>query len=122
MLLTGAIRPITRPLAPLFDKIVAADLAVDERGRCTGFLAAPPLVGESRPAWLRHYASLHGDRPGRGLTRTPTATPTCRCCSAVGNAVAVSPDIALMRAANANRWSIVEWKIKPSSPRWILPE
>ena len=27
-----------------------------------------------------------------------------------------------MRAANANQWSIVEWKIKPSDPRWILPQ
>jgi phosphoserine phosphatase len=39
----------------------------------------------------------------------------------VGNAVAVSPDIALMRAANRNRWSVVEWKIKPITPRWALP-
>ena len=39
MLITGAIRPLTRPLAPLFDEIEAADLAVDDRGVCTGFLA-----------------------------------------------------------------------------------
>ena len=41
--------------------------------------------------------------------------------SAVGQAVAVSPDIALMRAANASQWSTVEWKIKPITPRWSLP-
>jgi hypothetical protein len=39
----------------------------------------------------------------------------------VGNAVAVSPDIALMRAATRNQWSVVEWKIKPITPRWALP-
>ena len=60
LLLTGAIRPITRPLAPLFDEIVAADLAVDARGLATGFLATPPLVGESRAAWLRRHAQLGG--------------------------------------------------------------
>jgi hypothetical protein len=39
----------------------------------------------------------------------------------VGNAVAVSPDIPLMRAARRNQWSVVEWKIKPIMPRWALP-
>ncbi len=41
--------------------------------------------------------------------------------AAVGNAVAVSPDIPLMRAATARQWSTVEWKIKPITPRWALP-
>ena len=39
----------------------------------------------------------------------------------VGHPVAVSPDIPLMRAAGRNHWSVVEWKTKPSTPRWILP-
>jgi alcohol-forming fatty acyl-CoA reductase len=39
----------------------------------------------------------------------------------VGNPVAVSPDIPLMRAAHRNQWSVVEWKIKPIMPRWALP-
>jgi hypothetical protein len=39
----------------------------------------------------------------------------------VGNPVAVSPDISLMRAAQRSQWSIVEWKIKPSTPRWKIP-
>ena len=56
VLITGAIRPLTRPLAPLFDHIEAAELGVDERGRCTGFLASSPLVGESRAAWMRQWA------------------------------------------------------------------
>ncbi|HVB26281.1 MAG TPA: SDR family oxidoreductase, partial [Mycobacteriales bacterium] len=60
ILVTGAIRALTRPLAPLFDVIVAADLAVDTDGVCTGFLAAPPLVGEGRAAWLRRHAELAG--------------------------------------------------------------
>ena len=50
ILITGVVRPFTRPLADLFDVIVASDLAVDSDGRCTGFLSTPPLVGESRAA------------------------------------------------------------------------
>ena len=53
ILITGVVRPLTRPLEPLFDVIVAADLATDAEGRCTGFLTGPPLVGESRAAWLQ---------------------------------------------------------------------
>ena len=59
ILITGAVRTFTRPLRELFDVIVAAELAVDDDGRCTGFLTTPPLVGESRAAWLKHYAALH---------------------------------------------------------------
>ncbi len=60
ILITGVIRPLTRPLEGLFDVIVSAELATDADGRATGFLTGPPMVGESRAAWLRHYAALHG--------------------------------------------------------------
>ena len=63
ILITGAVRPLTRPLEPLFDEIVAAELAVDDRGRCTGFLSGPPLVGESRAAWIKHRARGNQHRP-----------------------------------------------------------
>ena len=36
--------------------------------------------------------------------------------SAVGNAVAVSPDIALMRAANANQWTTRGVEDHPDDP------
>jgi hypothetical protein len=26
-----------------------------------------------------------------------------------------------MRAASRNQWSVVEWKIKPVTPRWTMP-
>ncbi len=120
ILITGVVRPLTRPLAPLFDVVVAADLGVDDDGRCTGFLTGPPLVGESRAAWLQHYASLHQVDLTRSFAYADSHSDLPML-AAVGNAVAVSPDIALMRAASANRWSSVEWKIKPSTPRWKLP-
>ena len=74
VLITGAIRPLTRPLEPLFDHIEAADLAVDDKGVCTGHLQAPPLVGESRAAWLRYWA---GDRTAFHLGNTPV-TASCQ--------------------------------------------
>ncbi len=120
ILITGAVRPVTRPLEPLFDEIVAAELSVDDRGRCTGYLSGPPLVGESRAAWIKHrartgnvdlsksfaYADSHSDLP---------------MLTTVGNPVAVSPDVSLYRAARAGRWQIVDWKTPTTSSRLELP-
>ncbi len=119
-LITGVVRPLTRPIQPLFDVIVAADLAVDEKGRCTGFLTGPPVVGESRAAWLKHYAAQHAIDLDRSFAYADSHSDLPML-ETVANAVAVSPDIALMRAATRNRWSVVEWKIKPITPRWALP-
>jgi len=120
ILVTGVVRPLTRPLQPLFDVIVAADLGVDEEGRCTGFLTGPPVVGESRAAWLKHYATQDGVALDRSFAYADSHSDLPML-ETVGNAVAVSPDIALMRAATRNQWSVVEWKIKPITPRWALP-
>jgi HAD superfamily hydrolase (TIGR01490 family) len=120
ILITGVVRPLTRPIEPLFDVIVAAELGVDEEGRCTGFLTAPPLVGESRAAWLKHYAALHEVDLDRSFAYADSHSDLPML-ETVGNAVAVSPDIPLMRAAHRNQWSVVEWKIKPIMPRWALP-
>ena len=120
ILITGVVRPLTRPLQPLFDVIVAADLGVDEEGRCTGFLTGPPVVGESRAAWLKHYAMQHEIALDRSFAYADSHSDLPML-ETVGHAVAVSPDIALMRAATRNQWSVVEWKIKPITPRWALP-
>lgn len=108
ILLTGAIRPLTRPLADLFDVVVAADLATDDDGVCTGFLSGPPMVGESRSAWLKHYASLHGFNLAKSYAYADSHVDLPML-STVGNPVVVSPDLALMRHANRNQWSMVEW-------------
>jgi fatty acyl-CoA reductase len=120
LLLTGAIRPITRPLAPLFDEIVAADLAIDDRGLATGFLAAPPLVGESRAAWLRRYALLGGYDLSRSFAYADSYSdlPMLR---AVGLPTAISPDVALWREARKMRWPVELWRTPESASRGDLP-
>ncbi|MGH3446265.1 MAG: HAD-IB family hydrolase, partial [Nocardioidaceae bacterium] len=120
VLITGAIRPLTRPLQPLFDHIEAAELAVDDQGVCTGFLETSPLVGESRSAWLRQwarendvdlqasyaYADSHSDLP---------------MLSVVGNPVAVRPDITLYRHAKKSHWPIVDWTSSAVASRSLAP-
>ncbi len=120
VLITGAIRPLTRPLLPLFDHVEAADLAVDDDGICTGFLAAAPLVGESRASWMRHWAAENGvDLAGSsGYADSHSDLPLLQ---AVGKPVAVRPDVALYRHATKNRWPILDWNSPPTTSRTLNP-
>lgn len=124
ILITGSVAALTRPLQPLFDVVVAADLAVatgdDGQPRATGFLTNPPLVGEARAAWLTGYAR----RVGADLSScyaygdSHSDLPVLR---AVGRPTAVSPDVTLYRAARAAAWPIEEWTSRRTSSRWKLP-
>ncbi|MFC7496037.1 MULTISPECIES: HAD-IB family hydrolase [unclassified Nocardioides] len=120
VLITGAIRPLTRSLEPLFDHIEAAELAVDDRGVCTGYLASSPLVGESRAAWMRQYAVEHGIdlAASYGYADSHSDLPLLE---AVGRPVAVKPDVSLFRHARRHRWTIVDWASPDSSTRTLNP-
>lgn len=112
VLVTGAIAPLTRPVAPLFDEVVAAELAVAPDGRCTGFLSRPPLVGEARAAWLVHEAATRGWDLARsyGYADSVTDLPLLRL---VGHPTAVDPDVALSRVARRHRWPVEGWHGRP---------
>ncbi|GAA4729723.1 HAD-IB family hydrolase [Nocardioides endophyticus] len=120
VLITGAIRPLTRPLLPLFDHIEAAELAVDDRGVCTGYLASSPLVGESRAAWMRQYAADNGIdlASSYGYADSHSDLPLLE---AVGRPVAVRPDVPLFRHARKARWTIVDWQSSTSNTRTLNP-
>lgn len=121
VLLTGAVRPLTRPLAPLFDHIVAAELGVDDDGRASGFLQTPPLVGESRAAWLVRYAEVNGFDLARSYAYADSHSdlPLLR---AVGRPTAVSPDVPLYRAARAARWPVETWRTPTATSRLRMPD
>jgi HAD superfamily hydrolase (TIGR01490 family) len=120
VLMTGAIRPLTRPLSPLFDEIVAADLAVAD-GECTGHLARPPLVGESRASWLQAYAQRTGADLAASYAYGDSASdlPLLR---AVGRPVAVNPDLSLTRASRRGRWPVEDWRTGRPTPLAREPE
>lgn len=109
VLVTGAVAALTRPLAPLFDDVEAAQLEAGSDGRATGHLARPPLVGEARAAWLRAYAARHGVDLAASYAYADSASdlPLLR---AVGRPVAVNPDATTLRAARAGRWPVQDWR------------
>ncbi|PZS02423.1 MAG: HAD-IB family hydrolase, partial [Pseudonocardiales bacterium] len=107
VLITGTIDQFVAPMATLFDTVVASTLQVKD-GVFTGYLEAPPLVGEARAAWLRRFASDHGtDLPasyayGDSFADRPLL-------EAVGHPVAVNPDARLFRHARTKHWRVEHW-------------
>jgi alcohol-forming fatty acyl-CoA reductase len=118
-LITAAAEPFVRPLAPLFDLVIGAELEQRD-GRYTGFMSQPPLVGEARAAWLRRYSALEGIdlRHSYAYADSYSDLPLLR---AVGNPVAVSPDSSLYRYARRRRWPIEEWTMTKGMPRVRFP-
>ena len=120
ILITAAAEPFVRPLAPLFDVVIGAELQAKE-GRYTGYMAQPPLVGEARAAWLKRHALLEGVdlKHSYAYADSYSDLPLLR---AVGNPVAVSPDASLYRYARRRRWPIEEWGMSKGMPRVRFPK
>ncbi|HEX3823174.1 MAG TPA: HAD-IB family hydrolase [Mycobacteriales bacterium] len=120
VLVTGAVTPLTRPVAALFDEVVAAELSVDSFGRCTGHLELPPLVGESRAAWLRHRALAAGWDLAASYAYADSASdlPLLR---AVGHPVVIDPDVVLSRVARKERWPVESWHSGARKARSLEP-
>jgi HAD superfamily hydrolase (TIGR01490 family) len=119
VLVTGAITPLTRPIAALFDEIVTAELQIDANGRCTGLLQRPPLVGESRASWLRHRAAEAGWNLAASYAYADSASdlPLLR---AVGHPTAIDPDVILSRVARKERWPVEIWHAGTAPKREAL--
>jgi HAD superfamily hydrolase (TIGR01490 family) len=115
VLLTGAVEVLTRPLQPLFDEVVTAQLAVGPDGRHTGRLATTPLVGEARAAWIQNYARTNGLSLPHSYAYADSQSdlPMLR---AVGHPVATNPDLQLLRLARKSGWAIEEWSTGSSGP------
>jgi len=114
VLVTGGLDVFTRPLAPLFDEVCAARLAVGADGRATGRLVEPPVVAEARAAWLRRRALVEGWHLASSSAYADSASdvPLLR---AVGTPVAVNPDVVLARTAKREGWPVVRWAPTPGA-------
>jgi fatty acyl-CoA reductase len=120
VLITAAAEPFIQPIAPLFDVVIGAKLAVKD-GVYTGYLADPPLVGEARGAWVRRYGQLEGADLKQSYAYADSHSDLALLRS-VGNPVAVSPDAALLRVAKRRRWPIEEWGMSGGMPRVRFPK
>ncbi len=120
VLVTGSLDFIVRPLAPLADEVVAAQLAVRD-GVFNGDLIQPPLTGEARASWMRGYARSVGADLSTCYAYADSMSDLPML-EAAGKPVAVNPDVALTRIARKRGWPIEEWEAVGGTPKLLVPE
>lgn len=104
VLITGALDFVVKPLAPLFDDIIAAEMNVTN-GRYDGELRNVPPTGETRAQVLRDYAESHGLSLSETVAYADSSSDLPML-EAVGFPVAVNPKPASPPLpANAVGWS-----------------
>lgn len=119
VLITGALDFVVKPLAPLFDDIIAAEMDV-ERGVYNGELRSVPPTGESRAQVLFDYAETHGLDVREGVAYADS-TSDLPMLEAVGFPVAVNPETRLATLARKRGWLVEQWAKAPGAPRTLIP-
>jgi fatty acyl-CoA reductase len=119
LLITGALDFVVKPLAPLFDDIVAASLAVRD-GAYTGELEQVPPTGESRAQVLMDYAEAH-DLDLRESVAYADSTSDLPMLEIVGFPVAVNPEVRLAALARKRGWLVEDFAKAGGAPRRLVP-
>ena len=119
VLITGALDFVVRPLEPLFDDIIAAEMSVT-RGSYDGELRNTPPTGETRAQVLMDYAASHGFDL-RETVAYADSTSDLPMLEAVGFPVAVNPETRLATLARKRGWLVEHFAKAPGGPRPLLP-
>jgi len=119
VLITGALDFVVKPLEPLFDDIVAAEMGVS-RGAYNGELTDVPPTGESRAQVLMDYAAAHGLDLDETVAYADS-TSDLPMLEAVGFPVAVNPETRLAALARKRGWLVEHFSKSPGSPRTLVP-
>ena len=120
VLITGALDFVVRPLAPLFDEIIAASMSVRSDGTYTGELTTVPPTGETRAQLLNDYCAAEGLDPAEAVAYADS-TSDLPLLEAVGFPVAVNPETRLAAIARKRGWLVEHWSKAPGGPRPLLP-
>ena len=119
LLITGALDFVVKPLRPLFDHIVAAEMGTDD-GAYNGQLLAVPPTGEARYQALVDFADEHGCDLRESVAYADS-TSDLPMLEAVGFPVAVNPETKLAAMARRRGWLIEHWKKSAGAPTKPLP-
>jgi HAD superfamily hydrolase (TIGR01490 family) len=120
VLITGALDFVVEPLKPLFDDIVSASLAVDDRGRYLGQMTDVPPTGESRASVLYDYAARHDLDLAEAVAYADSSNDLPML-EVVGFPVAVNPETRLASIARKRGWLIEQWSKAPGFTPPTLP-
>ena len=119
VLITGALRFVVEPLAPLFDDIIAAEMGT-RNGRYDGELLDVPPTGESRAQVLMDYANGHGIDLAETVAYADS-TSDLPMLEAAGFPVVVNPEMRLAALARKRGWLVEHFAKAPGAPRTLIP-
>ncbi len=119
VLITGALDVVVKPLAPLFDDIICAEMT-DNDGVYTGELKAVPPTGEVRAQALRDYAELHDIDLAESVAYADSSSDL-PLLDAVGFPVAINPETRLASMATKRGWLIEFWSTAEGGAAKPLP-
>jgi HAD superfamily hydrolase (TIGR01490 family) len=120
VLITGALDFVVKPLAPLFDDIIAAELGTTRDGTYDGMLTDVPPTGETRAQALINYADQHGLSLRESVAYADSSSDLPML-EAVGFPVAVNPETRLATIARKRGWLIEDFSKSPGGPRKLIP-
>ncbi|MEO5534211.1 MAG: SDR family oxidoreductase [Pseudolysinimonas sp.] len=114
VLVSGSIGLLAKPFENLFDDVVATTMH-ERNGVLTGYLTKPPIVDETRAAWLTRYAAEHhadlSASYGYGDSHADLGW-----LEMLGHPTAVNPDPQLAAEAKRRNWPMHHWKRSLRSP------
>jgi HAD superfamily hydrolase (TIGR01490 family) len=120
VLITGALSFVVEPLKPLFDEIIAAEMAVKPDGSYAGELVDVPPTGESRAQLLAGFCAAEGLSMAESIAYADS-TSDLPMLEAVGFPVAVNPETRLAALARKRGWLVEQWDKADGAPRPLLP-
>ncbi len=119
VLITGALDVVVKPLGPLFDDVICAEMSQRD-GRYTGELLAVPPTGEVRAQALRDYAEAHGLDLAESVAYADSSSDL-PLLDAVGFPVAVNPESRLASMSAKRGWLIEYWSKAEGGTDKALP-
>ncbi len=119
LLITGALDIVVKPLGPLFDDVICAEMS-QLGGRYTGELLNVPPTGEVRAQALRDYADANGFDLAESVAYADSSSDL-PLLDAVGFPVAVNPETRLASLAIKRGWLIESWAKAPGGTDKALP-
>ncbi|MEL7157231.1 MAG: HAD-IB family hydrolase [Actinomycetota bacterium] len=119
LLITGALDIVIKPLRPLFDDVICAEMSQLD-GRYTGELLNVPPTGEVRAQALRDYADANGFDLRESVAYADSASDL-PLLDAVGFPVAVNPETRLASLAIKRGWLLEHWNKMEGGTDKALP-
>ena len=120
LLITGALDVAIKPIMPLFDDVICAEMTVGPDGTYTGELTDVPPTGEARAQALIDYCERHGLDPAESIAYADS-TSDLPLLEAAGFPVAVNPEARLSALARKRGWLVEHFDKAEGGAHPLLP-